>query len=129
MLVDGAGGCYYAEMLGVHAFRLVEYLNAAAGWAYDGDHYMEIGKRIQTLRQMFNIKHGVMPTSFKLPARMAGNPPLSKGPLKGATLNNEAQVSLHWQALGWDAQNGIPTPETLRQLGIPELITLGEAEK
>mgnify|MGYP001764599446 CR=1 FL=1 len=32
MLVDGAGGCYYAEMMGVHMWRLVDYLNAAAGW-------------------------------------------------------------------------------------------------
>lgn len=125
MLIDGAGGCYYAEMMGVHMWRLVEYLNAAAGWNYDGDHYMEIGARIQTLRQMFNIKHGIAPSSFVLPSRMEGKPPLTNGPLKGIQLRNKEQVSLHWKAFGWDAETGEPLPETINAMGIAELLEEG----
>lgn len=122
MLVDGAGGCYYAEMMGVHMWRLVDYLNAASGWDYNGDHYMEIGERIQTLRQLFNIKHGVAPNSFVLPARMEGKPPLKNGPLKGVQLRNQEQVSLYWRTFGWDEQTGIPSEEALQNLRIPELL-------
>ena len=121
MLVDGAGGCYYGEMMGVHMWKLIEYLNAAAGWNYDGDHYMEIGVRIQTLRQMFNIKHGYKPADVKLPARMAGKPALKTGPLKGVTLKNEEQVALHWKAFGWDDKTGEPLPETIHALGLDAL--------
>jgi aldehyde:ferredoxin oxidoreductase len=122
MLVDGAGGCYYAEMMGVHMWRLIDYLNAANGWDYDGDHYMQIGERIQTLRQLFNIKHGVAPKSFVLPDRMAGKPPLTNGPLKGVQLRNTEQVSLYWKTFGWDAETGIPTEESLKNLQIPQLL-------
>ena len=122
MLVDGAGGCYYGQMMGVHMWKLVDYLNAAEGWDYDGDHYMEIGERIQTLRQLFNVRQGVDPASFKLPKRMLGEPPLPSGPLKGVTLSqHREQVSSHWRAFGWDDQTGVPLPETVRRLGIDKL--------
>ena len=122
MLTDGAGGCYYGQMMGVHMWKLVDYLNAAEGWNYDGDHYMEIGERIQTLRQLFNIRQGVDPASFRLPKRMLGEPPLASGPLKGVTLSHHReQVSSHWRAFGWDEKTGEPLPETIRRLGIDQL--------
>lgn len=124
MATDGAGGCYYGEMMGANNWRLVEYLNAAAGWQYNGDHYMEIGERIQTLKQMFNVKHGIEPKDIRLPKRMCGIPPLPGGPLKGVSLRNPEQVSLHWKAFGWDEKTGHPLPETIERLGINELLEL-----
>ncbi len=121
MLTDGAGGCYYGQMMGVHMWKLVDYLNAAEGWDYDGDHYMEIGERIQTLRQMFNVKQGIDPASVKLPKRMLGEPPLPAGPLKGVRLKNREQVSAHWRAFGWDEKTGVPLRETVERLGIDRL--------
>ena len=126
MLVDGAGGCYYGMMFGTHAWNPCKYLNAAAGWEKSGDEYMEIGKRIQTLRQMFNIKQGIDPASWKLPERMAGNPPLPDGPLKGVKLQNGEMVRLHWQGFGWNAENGVPTQETICALGIDALLNRSE---
>lgn len=124
MLLDGVGGCMFGGIIGISAWNLVDYLNAAAGWRHDGDHYMEIGKRIQNLRQMFNIKQGIDPRNVKLPNRMAGIPPLNEGPLKGKTLQMEKQVSLHWKAFGWDENTGAPMTETVKQLGIPELLAV-----
>lgn len=121
MLVDAVGGCYYGEMMGVHMWKPVDYLNAANGWNHDGDHYMEIGERIQTLRQMFNIRQGYDPAAVVLPKRMEGNPPLSQGPLKGVSLRNREQVSMHWKAFGWDENTGVPLPETMARLGINAL--------
>ncbi|MBQ1329691.1 MAG: aldehyde ferredoxin oxidoreductase C-terminal domain-containing protein, partial [Mogibacterium sp.] len=124
MLMDGLGCCYYAEMMGVHMYKAIEYANAAAGWDYDGDHYMEIGARIQTIRQMFNVKHGYEPSKVKLPKRMQGMPPLKNGPLKGVTLKNEEQVAMHWKAFGWDEKTGHPLPETIEALGINRLMEM-----
>ena len=126
MLTDSAGGCYYGQMMGVHMWKLVEYLNAAEGWQFDGDHYMEIGERIQTLRQLFNIRQGIDPAAISLPRRMSGDPPLPGGPLKGIRLNNREQVSAHWKAFGWDASTGVPLPECLERLKITDLLALEE---
>lgn len=124
MFTDGVGGCYYGQGLGVHGWNPVEYINAAAGWNKSGDEYMEIGKRIQTLRQMFNIKQGIDPRQRKLPDRMAGKPPLTTGPLKGVTLQNEEMVKYHWEGFGWDRATGIPLQKTLEDLEIPRLLDL-----
>lgn len=122
MLTDAVGGCYYGEMMGVHMWKVVDYLNAAAGWNYDGDHYMEIGERIQNLRQLFNIKQGYNPAAVSLPKRMEGLPALTDGPLKGVKLRNQKQVSLHWEAFGWDKNTGVPLSETVERLGISTLM-------
>ena len=82
---------------------------------------MEIGERIQTLRQMFNVKQGIDPASVKLPKRMLGEPPLPAGPLKGVRLKNREQVSAHWRAFGWDEKTGVPLRETVERLGIDRL--------
>ena len=120
-LTDGAGGCLFAMVLGVNHWKLFEWLNAATGWQKTPDEYMEIGKRIQTLRQMFGIKQGVDPMSFKMSPRMAGEPPLKDGPNKGKTVPIKEMMHEHWKAYGWDEQTGIPTPATLAELGLEEL--------
>ena len=83
---------------------------------------MEIGKRIQTLRQLFNVKQGIDPGSFKLPKRMQGIPPLPGGPLKGKTVPVDKMVKYHWEAFGWDPETGVPLDSTVESLGIRQLL-------
>jgi aldehyde:ferredoxin oxidoreductase len=124
-ITDGAGGCLFSMMLGTQHWKLFEWLNAATGWEYTPDEYMETGKRIQTLRQMFNIKQGIDPRSFRIPKRIAGEPPLQEGPLKGKTIPIERMMQLHWKLYGWDEQTGVPLPQTVADLHINDLV--GEA--
>jgi len=124
MLIDGAGGCYYGKLIGTNNWKLISYLNAATGWGKSGDEYMEIGKRIQMLRLMFNVKHGVLPASLELPKRIEGRPPLKDGPNKGATIDPNEQAKYHWKELGCDVATGAPLNETLEALGINELLEL-----
>ncbi|PKO14120.1 MAG: aldehyde ferredoxin oxidoreductase [Chloroflexi bacterium HGW-Chloroflexi-10] len=121
-LTDGAGGCLFAMVLGVDHWPLFEWLNAATGWQKTPDEYMQTGKRIQTLRQMFNIKHGLDPMQSKMHKRMAGEPPLKKGPLKGITVPIEAMMKLHWKNFGWDENSGIPLPSTISELQLDQIL-------
>ncbi len=120
-LTDGAGGCLFAMVLGVNHWKLFEWLNAATGWQKTPDEYMEIGKRIQTLRQMFTIKHGVDPMSYRMSSRMAGEPPLKEGPNKGKTVPIKEMMQLHWKQYGWSEQTGKPTTATIKELGMETL--------
>ena len=127
MLVDGAGGCYYGQLMGTNNWKVVDYLNTASGWNKTGDEYMEIGKRIQILRTMFNVKHGINPADRRLPDRMEGDPPLKSGPLKNAVIKTQAQVKYHWQAMGCDASTGVPLEDTVEKLNIKNLLELNPA--
>ena len=115
-VLDGAGGCLFGMIQGVEHYPLFEWLNQATGWSFTPDEYMQTGRRIQTLRQLFNIKHGVDPRSFRLGSRLAGEPPLRQGPLKGKTVRIDEMMRLHWQHFGWSPQNGAPLPETVSAL-------------
>ena len=121
-LVDGSGGCLFAMVMGVSHWKFFEWLNAATGWQKTPDEFMVIGKRIQTLRQMFGVKHGIDPTTFKMSSRMAGEPPLKTGPNKGKTVPIKEMMQEHWKAYGWDTHTGIPTRATISELGMENLI-------
>ena len=114
-------------MMGTKTYRLIDYLNTAAGWTLSGDEYLKIGERIQTMRQLFNIKHGIDPRSVRLPKRALGFPPLTSGANKGVSLYNaEEQIRMHWKSFGWDENTGVPTEETIKTLNIGLLLKLGE---
>ncbi|MFA5523597.1 MAG: aldehyde ferredoxin oxidoreductase family protein [Tissierellales bacterium] len=120
-IIDGVGGCLFAMITGAQHFRVFDYLNAATGWNKTPDEYMEIGKRIQTLRQMFNTREGIEPLSFKMHDRVSGNPPLEEGPNKGKTIPIEQMMKDHWKVFGWNT-SGVPTDETIRELELEKLI-------
>ena len=124
MLIDTAGLCILGLQIGVDRFPLFEYLNAATGWEKSPDDYMQIGKRIQTLRHLFNIREGIDPVQVKLPGRVYGNPPPKVGANKGKGFDVDAMRVHYWDAMGWNPDTGVPLPETLKALGLEELNTL-----
>ena len=121
-LTDGAGGCMYAMITGTSHWNLFDYLNAATGWGKSPDDYMKIGRRMQTTRQLFNIKHGIDPITFKLNDRMAGMPPLTDGPLKDRTVPIDQMLRNFWKQSGWEESTGIPSKETILELGLDQLL-------
>ncbi|MGM0652401.1 MAG: aldehyde ferredoxin oxidoreductase family protein [Bacillota bacterium] len=117
-VIDGSGGCLFAALTGVQHWPIFEWLNAATGWDKSADEYMIIGKRMQTLRQLFNLREGIDPISFKLPDRITGKPPLTEGPLKGKSFPLEDMMHQYWKHFGWDEASGRPLDETINELNI-----------
>ncbi len=119
-IVDGVGCCWmaFAASTAFKYLKIPDAINAATGWDMPMDELVNVGDRMQTIRQQFNIKHGVDPWTFKPNGRMTGNPPLKKGPLAGNTVPSEGRMKLTWQVYGWDPETGKPTEETLKKFGI-----------
>lgn len=117
-VVNGAGLCMFGVFLGVTRTPTFDWLNAATGWKKTPEEYMEIGERIQTLRQAFNVKHGIDPINNKLHDRAIGRPPLTRGANKGRTVDIEKMMSDYWRQFGWDPATGRPTSQTMSRLGI-----------
>ncbi|MBN2178206.1 MAG: aldehyde ferredoxin oxidoreductase family protein [Deltaproteobacteria bacterium] len=117
-VINGAGLCLFGAFLGSKRLPLFDWLNAATGWDKTPEEYMEIGGRIQTLRQAFNIKHGVTPKSFVVPDRALGKEPLTEGANKGRTIDIEPMMRNYWRLFGWDEISGKPMEEDVERLKI-----------
>jgi aldehyde:ferredoxin oxidoreductase len=118
---NSAGMCYMGMLIGVDRVPVFEWMNAATGWDLSPQEYMQIGHRIQTLRQMFNVREGIHPMDMKVSRRLLGDPPLEAGPNKGVQFDLDVLMKAYWKEIGWDEETGIPTVETIQMLGLSEL--------
>ena len=121
MLVDGAGVCLFGTQVG-GGMPLCEWLNAATGWDLSNDEYLVIGERIEQLRHAFNIREGFNPIrDFRPHPRVYGDPPSSRGPAKGVTIDVDTMAQSFYQALHWDLATGKPKLEHLKRLGLTDV--------
>ena len=77
---------------------------------------MAIGEAVQTLRQSFNIKHGIDPRKNIPGPRATGQPALSAGANKGRSVDIEQMIRDYWLQFGWDPSNGQPLPDAMPHL-------------
>jgi aldehyde:ferredoxin oxidoreductase len=119
-LLNGAGACMFGAFMGAPRFPIFEWFNAATGWNKTPEEYMEIGARIQTLRQAFNVKQGIKPKEVKTGPRALGLPPQKEGANKGRTVDLETMMSDYWREFGWDPQTGEPKNSSLDRLDIED---------
>lgn len=115
-----AGICNFATIFfGIYPF--VDFFNAATGWDMDMEEVLETGARIQTLRQCFTLREtGTLQN--KLPSRLKGAPPMEGGPVTGVTIDEQSLAREYKKAMGWDPGSGLPTEDTMRRLGLAELV-------
>ena len=99
-------------------YPLLELIKAVIGWDLSIDDVIKIGLRIQTLRQAFTVREGVILAKNEIPGRLIGNPPFEKGPNKGKTVEYKQDYKGYCEKMGWNSENGIPLKETLANLNL-----------
>jgi len=93
----------------------VELLRPVTGWDMDWAEGLKAGRRILTLRQAFNVKHGVHPRDYRFPQRFKQR--VAAGPVAEIDVPPfERLREQYYAALGWDPETGRPLPETLADL-------------
>ncbi|MBF0120420.1 MAG: aldehyde ferredoxin oxidoreductase family protein [Desulfobacterales bacterium] len=107
-IANASGLCLFGAFLGVGRLPIFEWLNMATGFKKNPEEYIEIGAKIQNLKQSFNIKHGIDPRDYKVCERALGRPPLATGPNKDRTIDIEKMMSLYWQQFEWNKDTGKP---------------------
>jgi aldehyde:ferredoxin oxidoreductase len=112
MLIDATGGCLFGSFIGADRAPIFEGLNAVTGWQKSPDDYLELGRRIASLRQAFNEKQGA-PLRHKLNPRLIGEIPLTEGANKGRSVDLDGMVPLYWELMGWDVDSGKPSAADL----------------
>ncbi|MDP3449494.1 MAG: aldehyde ferredoxin oxidoreductase C-terminal domain-containing protein, partial [Anaerolineaceae bacterium] len=122
---NAMGMCYFGMLIGVDRVPVFEWANSVTGWNIKPEGYMEIGRRIQTLRQMFNIREGIDPRKINVSKRLLGVPPQTVGPNKGVSYDLEKLKQGYWKEIGWDSETGIPTEVTIAALDLTDLVKTG----
>jgi len=112
------------EFLGAQIPTISRLLEAATGVPRSAQELEIIGRRIWTLIRLFNIREGFKRPDDSLPYRISEEE-LRDGRPKGHRLNRadfEYMLDEYYKIWDWD-QNGSPTTDTLRNLGLTELNT------
>ena len=97
---------------------LAELLVAATGVKFKGQDIADIADRIHAVERAFNIRQGITIEHDSLPQK----PEVKKSP-EGKIQREDHFLMLRafYKENGYDPDTGVPLPETLQRLGIPEI--------
>ncbi len=150
MVVYGEHYCAVTDALGICKFSTTEEYSLlpddlapgmAALWdeALTGDDLLEIGERIVNLERLYNVRQGLSRTDDQLPGRFVDevvpifgferNPETgvmeqSPEPIGHGRIHDfDAMLDRYYQLRGW-SRDGVPTPATLRRLGLEAFLDL-----
>jgi len=115
---DSVGLCHF---LPYSPSQMVSVVNGMTGWDTDINEIFEVGRRTATLARIFNLREGLDSSTDVLPKRFY-EPFRNDNSATGKPMDREethAALKWHYKRNGWD-ENGVPTPETLSELGLDE---------
>jgi len=96
-----------------------DMINAVTGWGVTVDELQEVGARRLNLFRVFNAREGFGRKDDKLPKKFF-KALKGTGPTSGIALTHEeidTAIDEYYKLAGWN-EDGVPTPETLKQIGV-----------
>ncbi len=116
-IMNSTGMCMFSTNIWPNSYPYPELIKATMGFEVDVNELVKIGRRIQILRHIFNVKQGINQYSIKPPGRVMGDPPLQAGPTSGITIDYETMRKEYLDHLGLD-EKGEPRADVLKDLEI-----------
>ena len=105
--------CVFANVPVMTALALV---NAATGFDYSLEEFLQCGERGWALKRAINNRLGVTAANDKLPKALLT--PYNEGNAAGVAPDMATMLSEYYEVQGWDPISGRPTRETLRRLAL-----------
>jgi aldehyde:ferredoxin oxidoreductase len=99
--------------------EMVEMLNAATGFDYTSESYLETGARIWNLTRLFNAREGITAADDVLPKRFSKEA-VPEGPAKGQIVTEETldkAKAEYYTLRGWTAE-GLPSDSKIKELAL-----------
>ena len=97
----------------------VKLINAACGLDWTIEDMLKAGERAWNLKRAVNNRLGLTRENDKLPKALLQ--PFPDGGSAGFVLDFDAMLSAYYDARGWDAATGKPSPEKLLELGLSDV--------
>jgi len=127
--VDSLGLCTVVRgALGFRDDPQGDVLEAVTGHPFTPK-LMEIGARIYTLERIILNREGIRRKDDQLPERIVREA-VPSGPIEGRVLTQEMYDQMldeYYDVRGWDS-DGVPTPATIRKLGLEELLASDDGQ-
>jgi len=111
-VVDSSVLCWIIYHGPLWGEKLLSWLQITTGIDYTENDLSLIGERIWNLERIFNLKAGLSKKDDRLPKRITDEPRV-----KNQVVHLDRMLPEYYRLRGWD-ENGIPTPEKLKQLGL-----------
>jgi aldehyde:ferredoxin oxidoreductase len=95
----------------------LDIMNAVTGWGMTQEEWEAMARRGLTMARLFNMRQGRRRADDRLPERFTEDLPMHKG------VSHEQQsaiVTEYYDRMGWDSESGLPTVDTLEELGMAE---------
>jgi aldehyde:ferredoxin oxidoreductase len=101
---------------------LLACFNAVTGWNWTLADAFTLGQRIVNLLRVFNLRHG-LDIRDECPSARYGSIPVD-GPNQGVNIMEKWgwMVKNYYTLMGWDPDTGVPLPDTLKKLDLPEVL-------
>ncbi len=126
ILLDSMIACHLAEAVwGPVTIQqpVVDILNVVTGMELTLEEAQETAERIWNVIRAFAVRDGLRRDDDRLPKRFLTEP-IPDGPSKGMLVTTdmlEIMKDDYYQVRGWDRTTGIPTPQKLMQLDLPDI--------
>ncbi len=118
---DSLGICRFTSRTTMEL--LGKSIEATTGWeSFTPDEGIALGRRISNIFRVFNLRCGLTP-EMERPSKRYGSTPVD-GPMAGKSIleNWDYMRNRYYELMGWDIKTGRPLPETLKKLGLSDLI-------
>jgi aldehyde:ferredoxin oxidoreductase len=116
-LFDALTLCKFAPLTPTQIGQMLE---AVTGWAFSPGELLRAGDRSVNLKRAIGNRLGLRREDDKLPRICAV--PLTEGTTAGTAPDMEGMLRAYYRFRGWDWATGRPTRETLRELGLDEVV-------
>lgn len=129
-IMNASGVCAFGFSYGNPDNAVMRNIMAVTGFNYSGTEILQLGLRIFTMRQAFNLREGIQRSDFAMSERMKKSKPPFDGPLEDISLDINTMVDSLYDVLEW-TKEGVPTEAALLKLGYLEDVKTdiyGEAE-
>ena len=113
--VDSLVLCRFLQFaISIDTFK--DMLNVVTGLDYTEEELLKVGTRIYNLERKYNSEAGLTRKDDMLPVRFMEEE-LAEGASRNRVVQLDEMLDRYYKLRGWD-ENGVPTKETLQNLGI-----------
>jgi aldehyde:ferredoxin oxidoreductase len=111
-----SGACEFLRIPGLLDL-LMQMMEVITGWPFGEAEREAASLRSLNMRQVFNLREGILPKDSVLPGRAIGNPPFKSGLHEGRQVDASALSRNFHQVMEWDEITGKPSRKLLERLG------------